>query len=185
MIRLRKDIPKKGHDLNIYIKEKPHLEECDFWVVFYPPGELLSHEVIKAKTFSDIFAQVSAHGIKESQPLFYVDGSSSTQLYLLFYPETGYRSEEQWERWLEGLVTLLANTYPKALGLYFGEEISKTQNMKDHLVRLIDRLMAENITLDSLTLLKIINPGEHMVESAHYAQNRLKDQYNIAIKVAG
>lgn len=182
---MRREEPPTEEDLHIFIKDKPYWGECDFWVMFYPHGSLHSREVIHAKTFRDIFAQVSRQGISDSQTLLYVDNSSERDsLYLLFYPETRFKKEEEWEQWLDNLVALLANTYPKALGLYFGEEISRTQNMKARLVCLIDRLMAENIALNSLTLLNITQSGEHLVESAEYARKSLRDQYNIAVNVA-
>ncbi|MCY4443290.1 MAG: hypothetical protein OXC44_00605 [Proteobacteria bacterium] len=173
----------KQQHLKIQIKSRTRWDECDFWIVFYRRGTLSNMEVVNAKTFTEIFQNVIHHGIDDNRPLMYVDTSvrKGKSLHLLFYPESLFTTEDNREMWLENLVSMLIGTYPKALGLYFSEEIFAKHDMKRNFARFIDRLMAENVYLNHLTLLAIFQPFNHLLQSAEYAKEHLNNQYSIFI----
>ena len=185
MLKLRRSGSGHKSNFSIRVSTQPNWCECEFWVVFFPYGTLLSHEVIHAKTFREIFARVAHQGIEEYEPLFFVNGSGGKRrVDLLFYPESRYHSDGQWESWRDSLVDLLLTARPRAMGLCLGPEMSKSADMKHRLVQLIHRLMSENTSLTSLTLLNISGPCDHMMKSARDVQQSLKDQYEICVKIA-
>lgn len=183
---LKTSVEQSPFDLKIMVRSKPNWEECNFWVVFYPKGKIPSNDVVRAKTFSSIFENAISQGINDNRRLMYVDSSFHKHkcLYLLFYPENLYyaSTNQIWDTWLEDFIKFLrSSTHPNTLGLYFGEKMFSDQNMKDQLVRCIDRLMTEEFPLESITLLTIFSPHKHLLESAKYVQKCLQGQYNIEV----